>query len=86
MRVHINGLSPQELFFHAMGGRVGLIDTAVKSVTWETKIVIIENQQAKYTEIGKWIDTQLDDEQNVSQVQHFTERQMELLDIKNGNV
>ena len=28
---YINGLSPQELFMHAMGGRVGLIDTAVKT-------------------------------------------------------
>ena len=27
----ISGLSPEELFFHAMGGRVGLIDTAVKT-------------------------------------------------------
>ena len=27
----IGGLSPTELFFHAMGGRVGLIDTAVKT-------------------------------------------------------
>lgn len=27
----VQGLSPQELFFHAMGGRVGLIDTAVKT-------------------------------------------------------
>jgi len=30
---YINGLSPQELFFHAQGGRVGLIDTAVKTST-----------------------------------------------------
>ena len=30
---YINGLSPQELFFHAMGGREGLIDTAVKTST-----------------------------------------------------
>lgn len=30
---YISGLSPQELFFHAMGGRVGLIDTAVKTST-----------------------------------------------------
>ena len=29
----IDGLSPDELFFHAMGGRVGLIDTAVKTST-----------------------------------------------------
>ena len=28
---YINGLFPEELFFHAMGGRVGLIDTAVKT-------------------------------------------------------
>ena len=27
----IGGLRPEELFFHAMGGRVGLIDTAVKT-------------------------------------------------------
>lgn len=27
----ISGLSPDEVFFHAMGGRVGLIDTAVKT-------------------------------------------------------
>jgi len=27
----ISGLSPQEMFFHAMGGREGLIDTAVKT-------------------------------------------------------
>ena len=27
----IGGLNPSELFFHAMGGRVGLIDTAVKT-------------------------------------------------------
>lgn len=29
----ISGLTPAELFFHAMGGRVGLIDTAVKTST-----------------------------------------------------
>jgi len=28
---YIGGLTPEELFFHAMGGRVGLIDTAVKT-------------------------------------------------------
>lgn len=27
----IQGLTPQELFFHAMGGRTGLIDTAIKT-------------------------------------------------------
>jgi len=27
----ISGLTPEELFFHAMGGRIGIIDTAVKT-------------------------------------------------------
>ena len=30
---YISGLTGQELFFHAMGGRIGLIDTAVTSQT-----------------------------------------------------
>ena len=30
---YIKGLAPEELFFHAMGGRTGLIDTAVKTST-----------------------------------------------------
>ena len=30
---YISGMSPQEVYFHAMGGRVGLIDTAVKTST-----------------------------------------------------
>lgn len=76
---YISGLTAPELFFHAMGGRIGLIDTAVKSVTWETPIVIIENNKPKYVEIGKWIDYQLDN--NKPKIQHFTERQMELMNI-----
>lgn len=28
---YLQGLTPQEFFFHAMGGREGLIDTAVKT-------------------------------------------------------
>ena len=81
---YISGLKAKELFFHAMGGRIGLIDTAVKSVTWETPIVVLENGRIKYTEIGRWIDIQLDNEKNKGEVQHFTERQMELLNIEDG--
>jgi DNA-directed RNA polymerase beta' subunit len=77
---YISGLTAPELFFHAMGGRIGLIDTAVKSVTWETPIVLIENNKPKYIEIGKWIDNQLDT--NKENVQHFDERNMELMDTK----
>ena len=81
---YINGLNPQELFFHAMGGRVGLIDTAVKSVTWETPIIIIENGKPMYTQIGKWIDEKLNNSKE--KVKHYTERQMELLDMEEGTI
>ena len=76
----ISGLTPQELFFHAMGGREGLIDTAVKSVTPETPIVIIEDGVSKYVKIGEWIDAHL--ESNPEAVKHFPQdRNMELLDL-----
>jgi DNA-directed RNA polymerase beta' subunit/intein/homing endonuclease len=77
---YISGLTAPELFFHAMGGRIGLIDTACKSVTWETPIVLIENDQPKYIEIGRWIDSQLDSAKP-EEIQHFTDRQMELMNI-----
>ena len=80
---YINGLSPQEVFFHAMGGRVGLIDTAVKSVVSNTPIIIIENGEPRYVEIGKWIDNKLDNCSTPEKIQHFTERQMELLNTEN---
>jgi len=78
---YISGLSAPELFFHAMGGRIGLIDTACKSVTWETPIIIIENDKPKYIEIGRWIDTMIDSA-SPENVKHFTDRQMELMDIE----
>jgi len=75
----IQGLTPQELFFHAMGGRVGLIDTAVKSVSWDTPIIIIENDVVHYTEIGRWIDNTLEREKH--QIKYEEKENMELLDI-----
>ena len=55
----VKGLSPAEFFFHAMTGREGLIDTAVKSVTADTRIVIMEAGQAKTVRIGDWVDAHL---------------------------
>jgi DNA-directed RNA polymerase beta' subunit/intein/homing endonuclease len=81
---YISGLTAPELFFHAMGGRIGLIDTAVKSVTWETTIVIIEDDKPVYTEIGRWIDAKL--EKSPSKVRHFEEKNMELLDLLDEEV
>ena len=52
----IEGLSPSEMFFHAMGGRTGTIDTAIKSVTGDTPIIIMEEGIVKHVNIGDWID------------------------------
>jgi len=76
----IRGLSPQEFFFHAMSGREGLIDTAVKSVTGDTKIVITENGMPKCVAIGDWIDAHL--ASRAAEVEHFTERNMDLLQLQ----
>ena len=82
---YITGLSAPELFFHAMAGRTGLIDTAVKSVTRETPIVIIQDGKPLYTAIGDWIDRQLDAPENASQVQRYDnnpeKKNMELLNL-----
>lgn len=56
---YYDGLEPHEYYFHQMTGREGLIDTAIKSVTGDTHIIIIENDNLKEVCIGDWIDTLL---------------------------
>ena len=75
----LSGLRGFEFFYNAMAGREGLIDTAIKSVTWETPIVIIENQSPKYTPIGEWIDSLLDN--NKDKISKEKYLNMELLDL-----
>jgi DNA-directed RNA polymerase beta' subunit len=79
----IEGLTPQEVFFHAMGGREGLIDTAVKSVTGDTPIIIIENGETKYINIGEWIDSKIDNPDNKTLVEQFgpEDANMEMLGL-----
>lgn len=75
----ITGLTPQEFYFHAMGGREGLIDTAVSSVTADTPIIIIENGKGKHVRIGDWIDQHLDE--NKEKVKFVEKHHMELLEF-----
>ena len=75
----IQGLTPQEFFFHAMSGREGLIDTAVKSVTGDTKIVVMEAGVTKCVAIGDWIDAHLS--RRTDAVEHFEENRLELLQL-----
>ena len=78
----IRGLTPQEFFFHAISGREGLIDTAVKSVTGDTPVIVMEKGKARRVMIGDWIDAQLS--ASSEQVEHFTERQLELLQLEHS--
>jgi hypothetical protein len=68
-----------------MGGRIGLIDTAVKSVTWETPIIVVENEVPKYVKIGEWIDAHLDNHKMTNgsdnKIQYMTEQNMEYLEL-----
>ena len=82
----IDGLSPQEVFFHAMGGREGLIDTAVKSVTGDTPIIVIEDGKAKTVNIGDWIDAKIDKEENHDNIEYSgpEEMNMEFLKLNNN--
>ena len=77
----LNGLNVNEFIFHTMGGREGIIDTAIKSVTGDTPIVIIQNGMPKRILIGDWIDQILDDPKNKEKVRHYQERDMELLEM-----
>jgi len=84
----ISGLSPQEVFFHAMGGREGLIDTAVKSVTGDTDIIIVENGIVKFAKIGSWINNKFSDENNKDLIEVFgpEEMNMEMLSVRTDEI
>lgn len=75
----VQGLSPREFFFHAMTGREGITDTAMKSVVWETTIVLMVNGRVMHTEIGRWVDGLLEDRSHA--VHQYSEKNMELLHL-----
>ena len=78
---YTHGLNPTEFFFHGMGGREGLVDTAVKSVTGDTDIVICQQNKLSRVKIGVWIDDQLD-KQSKEKIEYYpNEANMELLRI-----
>jgi len=81
---YVKGLRPPEFFFHTAAGRDGLIDTAIKSVTGDTPIVLFDSKSSKYVMIGDWIDNILD--QNKDKVQHFEEREMEYLVVEDSKL
>ena len=83
----LDGLKGHEFFFHTMGGREGLIDTAIKSVTADTPIIIMENNNIKRINIGDWIDNYLDNNKIAKGfVKHYDDRNLELLKLDSINV
>ena len=74
---YVDGLSPSEYFFHTVAGREGLVDTAIKSVTAETQIIVLEDGVSKRVEIGPWIDSLL--AASTDEVEHYEKLEMEVL-------
>jgi len=86
---YLEGLTFKEAWFHAAAGRRGVIDTAMKSVTWDTEIFIIISGKPKNVKIGLWIDEILA-ENNVLfsgvKTEYFEDRNMELLEIQDVKI
>jgi DNA-directed RNA polymerase II subunit RPB1 len=54
---YLRGLTPQEFFFHAMGGREGLIDTAVKtSSTGYIQRRLVKAMEDLTIKCAHWLD------------------------------
>lgn len=75
------GLTLSEFIFHHLAAREGLIDQTVRSVTPDTRIIIMENSQIKSVMIGDWIDKHLLESPN--NIEKIKAQNMELLKITN---
>ena len=80
-RSFIDGLEFPEFVFHLAASRLGLIDGAIKSVAYDTDIVIQEDGHTKSVQIGKWIDDKM--EANKKLVEHHDKLDQELLKLSN---
>ena len=75
----ISGIDFPGFVFHLLTSRLGVIEQAIKSVTGDTPVVVLENNKPKHVMIGDWIDNQL--EQSKDKVEKYKERDMELLKL-----
>lgn len=80
------GLEPHEFFFHAMGGREGIIDTAVKSITGDTPIIIMTNNKTEKINIGKLINNYMHSHKENITYCDKTHANMEILDVEHHNI
>ena len=81
------GLSPREFFLHSITGREGITDTAMKSVVYDTKILLYsaKTRKEQIVSIGAWIDSLLKvNYQNKQIIQDVVNKEnMELCSIEN---
>lgn len=77
----LSGLELEEFIFNHMTAREGLIDQAVRSVTGDTKILIIENNKPKVIEIGTLIDEYLK-QADEKDIEKEDKNNFELLKVK----
>jgi DNA-directed RNA polymerase beta' subunit len=77
----ILGMNPANCFFGAMNGRNGKIDTAIKSVTGDTPIIILDNGFTRHVNIGDWIDELLDEDASNIQIDTDEGEHREMLKI-----
>jgi hypothetical protein len=78
-----DGLDFVEFFYQTVNGRSGLIDQAVKSVTGDTRIIVLEDGKAKCVTIGEWIDKQLDSNREKIEQHGPEQMNLELLNLTN---
>jgi DNA-directed RNA polymerase beta' subunit len=77
----LSGLEFEEFIFNHMAAKEGLIDQAVRSVTGDTKILIIENSKPKVVEIGTFIDKYLKNADE-KDIEREDKNNFELLNVK----
>lgn len=76
---YIVGVNPAEYIMFSMAGREGMIDTAIKSVTGDTAIFIMDDDSPKRVLIGDWIDRLMDD--NKDNIEKQEEKDTEYLSL-----
>lgn len=86
---YLEGLTFKEAWFHAAAGRRGVIDTAMKSVTYDTEIFVLVRGRAKNVKIGTWIDEILAENDPIftgESIEYFADRKMEMLSVKDVKI
>ena len=66
---YFDGLTFQEAWFHFIAGRRGVVDTAMKSVTGDTQILIKEAKKCEIKMIGPWIDDFMKNSDKVKKIE-----------------